>query len=194
MSSLLASTLNTRALPVGNLRYIRSDCPTELTDEEVRWLKDNGITTAVDLREEKEILRKPCRLETEEGFHYFRMPVTGGGDTPKSREHLAQVYATMLDEQMDRIIQTLETAESNTIYFCAAGKDRTGVVSAVLLYRMGYSDEVIVRDYMESGDNLKDMLEDYLKTHTEVKREIIVPCPENILNILEILKRRIPRK
>ena len=59
MSSLLASTLNTRALPVGNLRYIRSDCPTELTDEEVRWLKDNGITTAVDLREEKEILRKP---------------------------------------------------------------------------------------------------------------------------------------
>lgn len=141
MSSLLASTLNTRALPVGNLRYIRSDCPTELTDEEVRWLKDNGITTAVDLREEKEILRKPCRLETEEGFHYFRMPVTGGGDTPKSREHLAQVYATMLDEQMDRIIQTLETAESNTIYFCAAGKDRTGVVSAVLLYRMGKSTE-----------------------------------------------------
>ena len=194
MSSMLASTLNTRALPVGNLRYIRSDCPTELTDEEARWLRNNGITTAVDLREEKEILWKPCRLETEEGFHYFRMPVTGGGDTPRSREHLAQVYASMLDEQMDRIIHTLETAESNSIYFCAAGKDRTGVVSAVLLHRMGYSDEGIVRDYMESGENLKNMLEDYLKTHPEVKREIIVPCPENIIKILEILKQRMPRE
>ena len=194
MSSLLASTLNTRALPLGNLRYIRSDCPTELTDEEARWLRNNGITTAVDLREEKEILRKPCRLETEEGFHYFRMPVTGGGDTPRSREYLAQVYASMLDEQMDRIIHTLETAESNTIFFCAAGKDRTGVVSAVLLYRMGYSDEVIIRDYMESGENLKNMLEDYLKTHPEVKREIIVPYPENIIKILEILKQRMPRE
>ena len=35
MGSLLASTLNTRALPIGNLRYIRSDYPGKLTDREV---------------------------------------------------------------------------------------------------------------------------------------------------------------
>ena len=52
MGSLLASTLNTRALPIGNLRYIRSDYPGKLTDREVEWLLQNDITTIVDLREE----------------------------------------------------------------------------------------------------------------------------------------------
>lgn len=54
MGSLLQSTLNTGALPVGNLRYIRSDYPGKLTEDEVQWLRQNNITTIVDLREEKE--------------------------------------------------------------------------------------------------------------------------------------------
>ena len=33
MASLLQSTLNTRALPTGSLRYIRSDYPGRLTDD-----------------------------------------------------------------------------------------------------------------------------------------------------------------
>ena len=54
MSSLLKSTLNTRALPTGNLRYIRSDYPGNLSKEEVNWLLKNNVVTVIDLREEKE--------------------------------------------------------------------------------------------------------------------------------------------
>ena len=53
MPSLLQSTRNTRALPTGDLRFIRSDCPDNLTDKEVEWLRQNHITTVVDLREKK---------------------------------------------------------------------------------------------------------------------------------------------
>ena len=35
MGSLLKSTLNTRALPIGSMRYIRSDAPLGLTEEEI---------------------------------------------------------------------------------------------------------------------------------------------------------------
>ena len=70
MPSLLQSTRNTRALPTGDLRFIRSDCPDNLTDGEVEWLRQNHITTVVDLREKKEYERKPCRLETEDGFTF----------------------------------------------------------------------------------------------------------------------------
>ena len=45
MGSLLKSTRNTRALPTGTLRYIRSDYPGHLSDEEVSWLRKNGVTT-----------------------------------------------------------------------------------------------------------------------------------------------------
>ena len=50
MGSLLKSTLNTRALPVGGMRYIRSDAPLSLTEKEIQWLLDNDISTLVDLR------------------------------------------------------------------------------------------------------------------------------------------------
>jgi protein-tyrosine phosphatase len=81
MGSILQTTLNTRVLPTGNFRYVRSDYPGKLTDDEVRWLYQNDITTIIDLREEKEYVSRPCRLEKEEGFSYYHLPVTGGGDT-----------------------------------------------------------------------------------------------------------------
>ena len=44
MGSILQTTLNTRVLPTGNFRYVRSDYPGKLTDDEVRWLYQNDIT------------------------------------------------------------------------------------------------------------------------------------------------------
>ncbi len=189
MSSLLKSTLNTRALPTGDLRYIRSDYPGNLTGAEVKWLLDNGITTIVDLREEKEYTARPCRLENEDGFTYYHLPVTGGGDTPKSREAVGEIYLGMLDEQMDKIISTIMNAESSVMYFCGAGKDRTGVVSAVILKKLGYSDPVIIDDYMETKDNLMAFLTAYVKEHPEVDINIIIPDEENIKKVLKALSR-----
>lgn len=184
MGSLLKSTLNTRALPVGGLRYIRSDAPLCLTEEEIQWLLDNHITTLVDLRSAQELEHKPCPLQDVAGFTYYHIPVTGGGDTPKSREHLYEVYRGMVDAQMDTILETILNAASNVMYFCTAGKDRTGVVSALLLKRLGISEEVIVEDYMKSKDNLLDMLTSYVKNHPEVDIDIIVPQEENIRQVL----------
>ena len=184
MGSLLRSTLNTRALPVGGLRYIRSDAPLCLTEEEIQWLLDNHITTLVDLRSAQELEHKPCPLQDVAGFTYYHIPVTGGGDTPKSREHLYEVYRGMVDAQMDAILETILNAASNVMYFCTAGKDRTGVVSALLLKRLGISEEVIVEDYMKSKDNLLDMLTAYVKNHPEVDIDIIIPQEENIRQVL----------
>ena len=71
MSSLLKSTRNTRALPTGTMRYIRSDVPLNLTDEEIQWLLDNNIKTLVDLRSDEEVCKQPCGLAVKEGFQYF---------------------------------------------------------------------------------------------------------------------------
>ena len=185
MSSLLKSTRNTRALPTGTMRYIRSDAPLNLTEEEIGWLLDNDITTLVDLRSAEEVCRHPCSLADKQGFLYYHLPVTGGGDTPRSLEHLHTVYSQMLDGQMKKIIDTIMDAKSNVLYFCTAGKDRTGVVSAVLLRKLGYPDDVIIEDYMKSRDNLIDFLTAYVKEHPEVELEIIVPHPENISRLLK---------
>ena len=187
MSSLLDSTLNTRALPIGSMRYIRSDYPGNLSNPEVKWLLENNITTIVDLREEKEYLAKPCRLENEETVIYYDLRVTGGGDTPESPEALTKTYLGTLDDQMDKIIDTIMNAKSNVMYFCGAGKDRTGVVSAIILKKLGYSDQVIVDDYMETKNNLIEFLISYVKEHPEVDINIIIPNENNIRRVLEAL-------
>lgn len=86
----------------------------------------------------------------------------------------------MLDDQMDKIIDTIMNAKSNVMYFCGAGKDRTGVVSAIILKKLGYSDPVIVDDYMETKDNLMGFLTSYVKEHPEVDINILIPNEKNI--------------
>lgn len=185
MSSIFRSTMNTRPLPLGGGRFLRSDVPLHLAENEIQWLLEQGITTLVDLRSDEEVARKPCPLQNREGFRYFHLPVTGGGDTPKSRAHLHETYRQMVDGQMDKILETILGAEGGVMYFCTAGKDRTGVVSALLLHRLGADEETIIADYMLSRDNLMDMLTAYAAEHPEVDLDIIVPRRENMERLLE---------
>ena len=57
-------------------------------------------------------------------------------------------------------------------------------VSALLLKRLGASEDAIVEDYMKSKDNLMEMLTEYVKSHPEVDIDIIIPQEENIRKIL----------
>ena len=103
------------------------------------------------------------------------------------KKQKVNVYTIAIsDEQMNKIIRTIMNAESNVMYFCGAGKDRTGVVSAIILKRLGYSDQIIIDDYMETKDNLMGFLISYAAEHPEVDINTIVPDEENIKRILEV--------
>ena len=72
------STLNTRAVLDGSLRYIRSDVPTAVSPEEAEWLLRNAITAVIDLRSDCEREKKPCPLMADARFSYRCLPITGG--------------------------------------------------------------------------------------------------------------------
>ena len=95
----------------------------------------------------------------------------------------------MIDEQMNTILETILNATSNVMYFCTAGKDRTGVVSALLLKKLGAKEELIIEDYMMSKENLIDMLTAYVKEHPEVDIDIIIPKEENIQKVLTFAEK-----
>ncbi|MDF3313364.1 tyrosine-protein phosphatase [Rhodococcus sp. T2V] len=46
-----------------------------------------------------------------------------------------------------------------TAFHCAAGRDRTGVLAAILLLALGADDDAIVADYARTGDNMPAILE-----------------------------------
>jgi protein-tyrosine phosphatase len=59
------------------------------------------------------------------------------------------------------IEQLVAFAESPTVFHCAAGKDRTGLVSALVLRLLAVDDDVIVADYMASAHNKPRMMEQF---------------------------------
>ena len=186
MGSLFASTMNTRILPTGSLRWIRSDAPLHLTVEEIGWLRNHDVTTAVDLRGEDEILREPSCLEHTAGFTCHHLPVTAG-PPPASPEEVPSGYLSMVDGKMEEIIHFLLHAKTPVLYFCRVGKDRTGVVSAIILKKLGIPDDVILRDYMESRENLMDYLIVYAREHPGIRLETMIPKEDNLRPLLASL-------
>ncbi|MBR6385244.1 MAG: tyrosine-protein phosphatase [Ruminococcus sp.] len=188
MSSLFESTKNTRAIINGSYRYIRSDVPVFLSEKEIKWLTDNNITTIVDLREESEQNRKPCILKNNKSFDYKSMPVTGGNAVPKSTGEVAFSYINMADEKMNNIIDTIMNAETNVLYFCNAGKDRTGAVTAIILSRLGYDRKYIIEDYLLSGENFENELKLYAENNPEIDIDVITPRAEYIEKFLDYIE------
>ncbi len=171
----LNSTRNTRPILPNSLRFLRSDVPYQLTEEERQWLIANRITTLIDLREASERRKKPCALADDDAFQYHMMPVTGGNAVPSAPDAVAASYIRMADDVMTQIIDTILRAKTNVMYFCNAGKDRTGVVSAILLSRLGYSKEYIIEDYLRSKENLAAELEAFAAQNPNVDLEVITP-------------------
>ena len=185
MGSLFKNTYNTRSILPDGFRFIRSDVPNRITEKEVQWLIDHNVTTVIDLRDDKEREQKKCQLIKNKRFQYYCMHVTGGNSIPKSVDDVSKSYLKMADEQMDKIVNTISKSEANVLYFCNAGKDRTGVVSAILLYKMGMSLDYIIKDYMDSKNNLKNILEEYAKQFPDINIDIIMPHERYIQEFLE---------
>lgn len=188
MSSLLESTDNTRCVLPGSFRFLRSDAPTTPTPRDVAFLREHGVTTLVDLRSDEECRHRPCPLAAHPGFAYHHLPVTCGNAMPSSAAEVTDSYLRMVDTQMESILSVIESAGTGVMFFCTAGKDRTGVVSAMLQHRAGLSREMIVEDYLRSGENLQERLSAFGALHPEIDPAIYTPHPAYMERFLDWLE------
>lgn len=63
-------------------RLYRSDLPAGLGEQEIRTIRELGITTVIDLRSEQERIRQPNSLQEAEGIVYCPIPAFGNGRLP----------------------------------------------------------------------------------------------------------------
>ena len=159
MPPIFDSCRNTRPLLPDSWRFVRSDVPTAVSEEERRWMLERGLRTVVDLRQPPERRQKPCPLEEDARFVYRCMPVTGGSAVPACPQEVPLSYLRMADAQMERILDTIWNAEGGVLFFCSAGKDRTGVVSALLLRRAGRSREEILPKLLTSSEACSTLMD-----------------------------------
>ena len=139
-------------------RLYRSDSLHHLEPEDGPLLHERGIVTAIDFRADDELDRigigrlgeldiRHVHLPTvDRALHTVRPP---GWEAPTSA---AEVYLLMLRSGAAAYAAALralaEPGALPAVYFCMAGKDRTGVFSAVVLGLLGVADDDIVADYV----------------------------------------------
>ena len=121
----------------------RGDLPKQVTQADRQHLRELGITTVVDLRSKEEIERKPDPLAQEPGIRYLHCPLAGDGRVPAPDE-VPLSYMEMADGtgQMAGALRAIAEAPQAVLFHCTAGKDRTGVVAALLLWLAGVSEAV----------------------------------------------------
>ena len=157
MKSLLETAMNTRDLGgypcAGGAEtrrgvLLRSDKITEPSRKDLAFLRERGIGTVIDLRTDFEAEDSPSGLE-DAGFEYYRFPITEGSSVPRTAAAVPLSYLCIArDPNMPKVFRTLAAAKGGVLFGCSAGKDRTGVVSAVILLLCGADDEDIVDNYM----------------------------------------------
>jgi protein-tyrosine phosphatase len=140
-------------------RIVRSDLPASLTAEGWDALVLHGVRTIIDLRSPREIALEPYAIPAPAGAvqrHEIAM-------LPLDEEMMALLRncATRGDEYIlfvenyqapiAAILRAIaEAPAGGVLYHCQAGKDRTGIITALLLGLAGVPDEIIVADYAVS--------------------------------------------
>ena len=146
----------------------------ELSETSVALLLHRGIITDVDLRRSEEVEERTDILGQSNKINYVRHNIVGDlptfpdekleGSVKTNLDTIAEwyqkVYTGWLENSKKPIKQTLTTLfnPSNlpALYHCEAGKDRTGIISALILSVCGVEDELVAEDYGLSAKYLID--------------------------------------
>jgi protein-tyrosine phosphatase len=155
-------------------RVFRSDSLSRLSAEDVRHLVEVlGLVTVVDLRAGHEVETYGHGPLGAHGVVVHHLPIADETraehverppDAPDpATMTLDEIYVLMLDRYADRFVRVLRALADEgahpIVFHCAAGKDRTGIVAALLLSVLGVDDEVIAADYALTAEHIGELLE-----------------------------------
>jgi protein-tyrosine phosphatase len=149
---------------------VRSDSLAALTPAGQDALRAYGIRTIVDLRLSGELEEEPNPFATagDHGITYVHRSFIGG------TIQLHDPFPTMAEAYIDglghnapfigKAVSSIATAhDGGVLIHCHGGRDRTGLVSALLLALVGVPDAVIAVDYSLSDECLRPRDEEFLE-------------------------------
>jgi len=198
--SLLSCSYNTRELGgfrtsdgriTNNNIFWRSDAPSQPDAGDIEKLFSAHITTVIDMRTQWEVEKNPDMLSETAGFEYFHFPITEGSGVPESLEAVPYSYMDIATaENMPEVMKALAESSNGVLFHCTAGKDRTGVVSAIILMLCGVSGEDIVNDYVVSREYNHKRLAAFLAAHPEVDRNIVLANEKSMNGFMYLFTER----
>jgi protein-tyrosine phosphatase len=154
-------------------RFLRADSLHRLDPAGVDRLLGEGLGTVIDLRTPSEVEEapNPLRHNPRVAFHNLPLfeslaPAALGQAQSRGDDPLLEFYLTALHSRHGAIRDILalmsETPSGAVLFNCTAGKDRTGIVAALLLGVAGVSRRDIIADYVLTGELIPDLVAEFL--------------------------------
>ncbi len=136
-----------------------------------RLIREIGLVSVLDLRSAVERERQGTGLLSEAGIRFHNISFFDDDDERRGDERRYKGFSSMGDlyvylvgkrEFGQQIIEALEIiaeAENHPLVFnCVIGKDRTGILAAILLSALGVADDDIIEDYTLSGPYMVELI------------------------------------
>jgi protein-tyrosine phosphatase len=181
----------------------RADGLSELSETDFAIMRDLGIRTVVDLRSGYEVEQSRFDVAAHPAdFHHFpfidQLPDVETWDRQPGL--LGAQYKEMLDAAAPQIIGALSVLAAPeaqpAVFHCTAGKDRTGLLSALVLSLLGVPEETVVADYALSGEAMERLRAKLILKYPDGKDviadidEVFSAKPDNMVELLRYLRER----
>jgi protein-tyrosine phosphatase len=147
----------------------RSANPDTLPGSDIEMLRSLNIRTIVDLRAPHELSRRyksidhavriSLPLDFQQTTRERLRPVIYKKDAETVISDISNdIYLEILDASgsvLKHVMEILASPEGSPVLIhCQAGKDRTGIIVALVLLAMGVERQLIINDFMKSNDSL----------------------------------------
>ncbi|MFP3592613.1 tyrosine-protein phosphatase [Chryseobacterium sp. SIMBA_038] len=156
-------------------KFYRSGDLHKLKNSSFKELEKLGITEIIDLRNSKEISQKPDHLPENISYKNYsafedqgdqlsqakKLVLKGkvnGSDANKRMLDFYKDYVTENPEIIKKIITEILESDQPILYHCTAGKDRTGITTALILTILKFDKETIYNDYLLSNNFRKKLI------------------------------------
>ncbi|EXG81813.1 tyrosine-protein phosphatase [Cryptosporangium arvum] len=169
---------------------IRADGLSGLDDEGRAQLAALGVRTVIDLREGAEVEVAPDALG-DLPIRYRHLPAFAGVAAQERPRSLQDAYHLMVDECGDALAAVIpalaEPGALPAVVHCTAGKDRTGVVIAIVHALLGVGAADVEADYAATARNLSTGFADKIRAtmppgeHTDAMLAEMLACPPELI-------------
>ena len=195
--------------------FVRSEAPYRTSRSDIEFLLNYGVKSTMDLRSGSEIDERPSSLSTLVPYYtksLFRESVSISNDVPKTRRKpkfkkkekeygidWEEEYINLLENGAGWVREVLNIAANAPgclLYHCTTGKDRTGLMTLLILSIAGVSREDIAADYCISQiylepvyDSLPPMNYDFYVTPADAMLGVIDYLENTYGGVVEYIRK-----
>lgn len=177
--------------------YVRASGPYLCNDDDLDQLYDYGVRTVIDLRSDFEKRIMKSRFLDDDRFENIEINLMDDQvvkivpDEVREYADLGGVYIYTLEAHKESIRQVfkvfLDHLYDCVLFHCSAGKDRTGIIAALLLDLAGCHEYDIVKDYSESYSNNEQIMDELEKQVDHDAKEYLSSSPRYMMVMLDYL-------